>query len=243
MPSAPRAFWGEVWGTFLLVLLTVGSAANAVLQPRLFPGAYGYDALALGSGLAVLVGVLVSRPLSGAHLNPAVTLALAALRLFPWSRVPLYLLAQFLGGFLGALGAYLAYGEGLWAQGMPNVFSTGPGFLRTPPEATYGWAGPAVAEFLGTMALMGVILAAREERLLPLWLALTVAAVGYGLGGPGGFALNPARDLSPRLLAALLGAEGALSAYALVPALLPVAGALGAAFLYRLTTPAPPPRE
>lgn len=228
-----KAFIGELLGTFLLVLLTVGSAADALLEPRLFPGAYGYDAIALGSGLAVLVGVLASRPLSGAHLNPAVTLALAAFGLFPWRLVPLYLIGQFTGGFLGALGAFLAYGEGLIAQGMPNVFSTGPGFLRTAPEALYGWTGPAVAEALGTFALMAVILvAARDTRLLPLFLGLTVAAVGYGLGGPGGFALNPARDLSPRLLAGLLGVEGAASPYLLVPALFPLLGALGATLLY-----------
>ncbi|MFN3178682.1 MAG: aquaporin [Thermus sp.] len=116
---------------------------------------------------------------------------------------------------------------------MPNVFSTGPGFLRTAPEALYGWTGPAVAEALGTFAIMAVILvAARDTRLLPLFLGLTVAAVGYGLGGPGGFALNPARDLSPRLLAGLLGVEGAASPYLLVPALFPLLGALGATLLY-----------
>lgn len=229
-----RAFLGEALGTFLLVLLTVGSAANAVLGPRLTPGAYGYDTLALGSGLAVLVGVLVSRALSGAHLNPAVTLGLALGGFFPWRLVPLYLFGQFMGGFLGALGAYLAYREGLLAQGLPNVFSTGPGFLRTAPEALYGWSGPMVAEVLGTFALMAVILfAGRDGRLLPLWLALTVAAVGYGLGGPGGFALNPARDLSPRLLAWLLGVEGAASPYAWVPALGPVLGAFLAVALHR----------
>ncbi|GLV48471.1 putative glycerol uptake facilitator [Thermus sp. LT1-2-5] len=231
----PKVLLGETLGTFLLVLLTVGSAANAVLEPRLRPGAFGYDAIALGSGLAVLVGVLASRPLSGAHLNPAVTLAFALGGLFPWRFVPLYLLGQFLGGFLGALGAYLAYREGLLAQGLPNVFSTGPGFLRTAPEALYGWTGPAVAETLGTFALMAVILfAGRDGRIVALWLALTVAAVGYGLGGPGGFALNPARDLSPRLLAWLLGVEGAASPYALVPALFPVLGAASAVALFRL---------
>ncbi|RTG92587.1 MIP/aquaporin family protein [Thermus scotoductus] len=229
-----RAFVGEVLGTLLLVLLTVGSAVNAVLQPRLSPGAYGYDSLALGSGLAVLVGMLTSRSLSGAHLNPAVTLALAAGRLFPWRLVPLYLVAQFLGGFLGALGAFVAYREGLLAQGMPNVFSTGPGFLRTEPEALYAWTGPAVAETLGTFALMSVILAAgKDGRMVALWLALTVAAVGYGLGGPGGFALNPARDLAPRFLAWILGVEGAASPYLLVPALFPILGALGAVAVYR----------
>ncbi|MFN4231712.1 MIP/aquaporin family protein [Thermus sp.] len=229
-----RGFAGEVLGTFLLVLLTVGSAANAVLAPRLSPGAYGYDALALGSGLAVLVGVLASRSLSGAHLNPAVTLALAAGRLFPWRLVPLYLAAQFLGGFLGALGAFFAYREGLLAQGMPNVFSTGPGFLRTEPQALYTFSGPAVAETLGTFALMSVILAAgKDGRIVALWLALTVAAVGYGLGGPGGFALNPARDLAPRFLAWILGVEGAANSYLLVPALFPILGALGAVAAYR----------
>lgn len=92
-----KAFIGELLGTFLPVLLTVGSAADALLELRLSPGAYGYDAIALGSGLAVLVGVLASRPLSGAHLNPAVTLALAAFGLFPWRLVPLYLIGHLPG--------------------------------------------------------------------------------------------------------------------------------------------------
>ncbi|WP_235283926.1 aquaporin [Thermus sp. 2.9] len=108
------------------------------------------------------------------------TLAFALGGLFPWRLVPLYLLAQ----FLGAMGAYLAYREGL----VFNVFSTGPGFLRTAPEALYGWTGPAVAEALGTFALMAVILfAGKDGEIVALWLALTVAAVAYGFssGGPG----------------------------------------------------------
>lgn len=124
-------------GTFLLVLLTVGSAANAALSPRLGPQAFGYDALALGSGLGVLVGVLCARPLSEAHLNPAVTLALALRGLFPWGKVFPYLLGQFLGGFLGALGTYLAYREGL-LQGVPNA-SPGPDLL--PGGGASPWVG------------------------------------------------------------------------------------------------------
>jgi len=235
MERVRRAFVGELLGTFLLVLLTVGSAANAVLAPRLNPGAYGYDTLALGSGLAVLVGILAARNASGAHLNPAVTLALALGGFFPWRFVPAYLLAQFLGAFLGALGAYLAYGAGLEAQGLPNVFSTGPGALRLEPEAPYPWGNGAVAEALGTFALMLVILrAGRDGRLVALWVALTVAAVGYGLGGPGGFALNPARDLGPRALAWLVGVPGAAHPYALVPAFFPVLGAWLALPVHRL---------
>jgi glycerol uptake facilitator protein len=231
MGSKEREALGEALGTFLLVLLTVGSAANATLSPRLGPQAFGYDALALGSGLGVLVGVLCARPLSQAHLNPAVTLALALRGLFPWGKVLPYLLGQFLGGFLGALGAYLAYREGLLLQGMPNVFSTGPGLL--PGGGAYPWKEALAEEVLGTFTLMAVVLQARPAHLLPLWLGLTVAGVGYGLGGPGGFALNPARDLSPRLLASLLGAEGAASPYALVPLFGPLLGAGLAAFLLR----------
>lgn len=105
------------------------------------------------------------------------------------------------------MGAYLAYREGL----VQNVFSTGPGFLRTAPEALYGWTGPAVAEALGTFPLMAVILfAGKDGGIVALRLALTVAAVGHG---PGGFALNPVRDLSPKLL----GVEGAANPYALAP--------------------------
>lgn len=90
-----------------------------------------------------------------------------------------------------------------------------------------------VAEVLGTFALMAVVLQARPAHLMPLWLGLMVAGIGYGLGGPGGFALNPARDLSPRLLAFLPGSEGAASTYALVPPFGPLLGASLAAFLLR----------
>lgn len=129
-----RAFVGEVLGTLLLVLLTVGSAANAVLQPRLSPGAYGYDSLALGSGLAVLVGVLASRFLSGAHLNPAVTLALAAGRLFPWRLVPLYLVAQ--------LSEPLSpTGKAFWPRGCPTCSARDPAFCaRNRKPSTPGLA-------------------------------------------------------------------------------------------------------
>ncbi|WP_038036926.1 MIP/aquaporin family protein [Thermus oshimai] len=226
MGSKEREALGEALGTFLLVLLTVGSAANATLSPRLGPQAFGYDALALGSGLGVLVGVLCARPLSQAHLNPAVTLALALRGLFPWGKVFPYLLGQFLGGvFRGPRGL-------LGLPGGPPPPGDAQRLLHRPQPAPWRRGLPLEGS-LGTFTLMAVVLQARPAHLLPLWLGLTVAGVGYGLGGPGGFALNPARDLSPRLLASLLGAEGAASPYALVPLFGPLLGAGLAAFLLR----------
>src|SRR5919198_805851 len=109
---------GEVFGTFILILLGDGVVANVGLAPRLAAPAYNWNTITLGWAFAVIVAVYVSAGVSGAHLNPAVTIALAAKRGFPWAKV---------GPFLGALGVYLTYRDGLVMAGVPNVWSTGPG--------------------------------------------------------------------------------------------------------------------
>ncbi len=118
---------GEVFGTFILILLGDGVVANVGLAPRLASGAYNWNTITFGWAFAVIVAVYVSAGVSGAHLNPAVTLALAVKRGFPWSKVLPYILAQMVGAFLGALGVYLVYRDGLVGAGMPNVWCTGPG--------------------------------------------------------------------------------------------------------------------
>src|SRR5512139_2172259 len=118
---------GEVFGTFILILLGDGVVANVGLAPRLNAGAYNWNTITFGWAFAVVVAVYVSAGVSGAHLNPAVTLALDAKRGFAWGKVLPYMVAQVFGAFLGAAGVYLCYRDGLVAAGMPNVWCTGPG--------------------------------------------------------------------------------------------------------------------
>src|SRR5512136_2394683 len=120
-------FIGEVFGTFILILLGDGVVANVGLAPRVAATAYNWNTIVFGWAFAVIVAVYVSAGVSGAHLNPAVTIAMAAKRGFPWGKVLPYVLAQMVGAFLGALGVYLSYHDGLVAAGLPNVWCTGPG--------------------------------------------------------------------------------------------------------------------
>lgn len=216
---------GEVFGTFILILLGDGVVANVGLAPRLWPGAYNWNTITIGWAFAVIIAVYVSAGVSGAHLNPAVTLALAAKRGFPWSKVLPYMVAQVLGAFLGAAGVYLAYRDGLVAAGMPNVWCTGPGSAF---EAAFWGNGAAVGisvpyslvtcmitEIIGTAVLLWGILASGDSRntglmhnLGPFLVGGTVLAVGLSLGGPSGYAINPARDFGPRLFGTLVGTKG-----------------------------------
>ena len=118
---------GEVFGTFILILLGDGVVANVGLAPRLAAPGYDWNTITLGWAFAVIIAVYVSGGVSGAHLNPAVTIALAVKRGFSWAKVIPYIIGQFIGAFLGALGVYLVYLDGLVATGMPNVWCTGPG--------------------------------------------------------------------------------------------------------------------
>src|SRR5574338_841346 len=130
---------GEVFGTFILILLGDGVVANVGLAPRLGAAAYNWNTITIGWACAVIVAVYVSAGVSGAHLNPAVTLGLAVKRGFPWGKVIPYMIAQIVGAFLGALAVYLIYRDGLVAAGMPNVWSTGPGSVF----GTAFWGGAA----------------------------------------------------------------------------------------------------
>ncbi len=117
----------EFFGTFLLILGGDGVVANVGLAPRLASQGYDWNTIVWGWGLSVMVAVYVAGGVSGAHINPAVTLALAVKRGFSWGKVLPYFVAQIAGAFVGALGVYLAYRDGLVAAGMPNVWCTGPG--------------------------------------------------------------------------------------------------------------------
>jgi len=241
---------GEVFGTFILILLGDGVVANVGLAPRLAAPAYNWNTITFGWAMAVMVAVYVTAGVSGAHLNPAVTIALAVKRGFSWGKVVPYVLAQLVGAFLGALGVYLCYLDGLVAAGMPNVWCTGPGSVFG--EAFWGGAGMApagayslgiafVCEIFGTAVLLWGVLASGDTKNLGvganlggLIVALTVLAVGLCLGGPSGYSINPARDLGPRIFGALVGTAGLFSGlyWLLPPVTAPVIGGILGALTY-----------
>jgi glycerol uptake facilitator protein len=243
---------GEVFGTFILILLGDGVVANVGLAPRLDSGAYNWNTITFGWAFAVIVAVYVSAGVSGAHLNPAVTIALAVKRGFPWGKVAPYILAQVVGAFLGAAGVYLVYMNGLVAAGMPNVWSTGPGSVMTiaywggigsgAPDVVkipYTYLNCIIAEIFGTAALLWGILASGDSKntglmhnLGPFLVGGTVLAVGLSLGGPSGYAINPARDFGPRLFGQLVGTPGFTTSYWLIPIFAPIVGAVIGIFLY-----------
>lgn len=239
----------ETFGTFILVLLGDGVVANVGLAPRLAAPAYNWNTITIGWAFAVIVAVYVSGGVSGAHINPAVTIALAVKRDFPWSKVGPYIAAQMIGAFLGALGVYLVYMEGLQAAGMPNVWSTGPGSVfgaafwggaGADPVGSYSILNASIAEFFGTMVLLWGVLASGDEKNLglknnmgPFLVGFTVLAVGLSLGGPSGYSINPARDLGPRVFGALVGTQGLFSGlyWLIPPVLIPaISGAIGIYF-------------
>jgi glycerol uptake facilitator protein len=220
------------------------------LAPRLAGTAYNWNTITIGWAFAVIVAVFVSAGVSGAHLNPAVTLALAVKRGFPWSKVGPYILAQLLGAFLGALGVFLVYRDGLVAAGMPNVWSTGPGsvfdttFWGAASQGAiggYSLVTAIVAEFFGTMVLLWGVLASGDSKntgllhnMGPFLVGGTVLAIGLSLGGPSGYSINPARDLGPRLFGALAGTQGLFSGsyWLIAPVLVPAIAGPVAVFIY-----------
>jgi glycerol uptake facilitator protein len=240
---------GEVFGTFILILLGDGVVANVGLAPRLAAPAYNWNTITFGWAFAVIVAVYVSAGVSGAHLNPAVTIALAMKRGFPWSKVGPYIIAQMVGAFLGALGVYLTYRDGLVSAGVPNVWSTGPGSVfgtafwggtGATSAGAYSATTAIITELLGTAVLMWGILASGDNKntglsmnMGPFLVGGTVLAVGLSLGGPSGYAINPARDFGPRLLGTLVGTQGLWDAgYWLIPLIVPVLGGLLGVYVY-----------
>ncbi|HEX2996184.1 MAG TPA: MIP family channel protein [Anaerolineales bacterium] len=240
---------GEVFGTFILILLGDGVVANVGLAPRLAAGAYNWNTITFGWAFAVIVAVYVSAGVSGAHLNPAVTVALAMKRGFPWSKVAPYILAQMVGAFLGALGVYLTYGDGLRAAGMPNVWSTGPGSVfgaafwggaGETAAGPYSFMGAILTELFGTAVLLWGILASGDAKntgltnnMGPFLVGGTVLAVGLSLGGPSGYAINPARDFGPRIFGTLVGTQDLWAGgYWWIPLIIPVIGGIVGIYLY-----------
>jgi glycerol uptake facilitator protein len=260
----------EFFGTFILILLGDGVVAEVGLAPRVAAGAYDWNTIALGWAFAVVVAVYVAGGVTGAHINPAVTIAMAVRRGFPWGKVAPYIIAQIAGAFVGAAAVFAVYYEGLVASGLPNVWCTGPGALfnrvffgavvaeaQTTEMAmgTYSLLNASIAEFFGTMVLLWGVLAAFDDQnwgvhtktnLGPLLVGFTVLAIGLSLGGPSGYSINPARDFGPRLFGALVGTQGLFNGlYWLIPPVLvpAIAGAVGVMLYDFFIRPALPRKD
>lgn len=230
--SNTSIFLGEFIGTALLLLLGNGVVAGVLLAKSKAQNA-GWVVVTFGWGFAVLAGAYVALPLSGAHINPAVTIGLA-IHSGEWSKVPLYLAAQMLGAFTGAVLCWLSYlGQFREHPGeVLAVFSTGPE-VRKP---VYN----LLTEIIATFTLVYVVLATGQTKGLELSgtgvlvVALLVVGIGMSLGGPTGYAINPARDLGPRIAHAVLpipGKGGSDWSYAWVPVAGPLIGGAAAGVL------------
>ncbi len=231
-------FFAELVGTALLILLGDGVVANVLLKGTKGQNS-GWIVITFGWGMAVFAAVFCVAAFSGAHINPAVTLGLAIAGKFAWAAVPSYLIAQFIGG---ALGAFLT-----WLHYRPHFLHTENGDLKlgvfcTAPEIRNTGAN-FISEVIGTFVLVfGVLYMAAPETGLgaldALPVGLLVLAIGLCLGGTTGYAINPARDLSPRVMHALLplgkGKRDSDWGYAWIPVFGPFAGGALAALAYCL---------
>jgi len=230
-------FFGEFVGTGMLVILGQGVVANVVLQKTKGNNS-GWIVISFGWAIAVFVGVYCSAAASKAHLNPAVTLAFAALGKISWGLVPIYISGQMLGAMAGSLIAWLSYRPHFAAtadaDGKLAVFCTGPAIRNAVDNL--------LAEIIGTFVLiLGVLFIASPSASLgaldALPVGLLVLGIGLSLGGTTGYAINPARDLGPRIMHALLPIPGKRDSdwgYAWIPVLGPVMGALLAALVFKL---------
>ena len=234
-------FYAEIIGTFLLILLGCGVVANVVLEGTKGNGG-GWIVITTGWAFAVYIGVLVAGPHSGAHINPAVSISLAVAGEFPWSDVPTYIAAQLIGAFAAAAIVWIFYKDHFNATPEPGkklaVFSTSPAIKNIPINL--------FNEIIGTFVLVFAVLYFTDASLenadqiiglgslgaLPV--ALVVWGIGLSLGGTTGYAINPARDLGPRIAHAVLPIKdkgGSNWSYSWVPVIGPIIGGVIAALL------------
>lgn len=235
----------EYLGTFILILMGTGVCANSSLKDTFAKGA-DWVLISFGWGLGVYLGVIIAGPSSGAHLNPAVTIGLAVAGKFAWADAPLYIIAQLLGAISGAFLTWLLYADHYNrtedSGTIKGTFCTSPAIKNTPRNV--------LSEVTGTFVLILVVLfiAGPEFKLAgiidvkigmgsvgALPVALLVVAIGMSMGGLTGYAINPARDLGPRIIHALvpINSKGTSDwGYAWIPIAGPILGAVIAAVVY-----------
>ncbi len=212
-PSLVQELIAEFLGTFVLILFGTGVVAMVVLFPTRNAGETihgGFTNITLGWGLAVTMGIYVAGKISGAHLNPAVTLALAVFRKFPWGKVIPYSAAQTAGAFAAAALVYWNYLPA-FRQVDPHLETTAGVFTTFPAFPGLPQAG-FLDQLIGTALLVLLVLAITDEfnappgaNLAPLMIGLVVVAIGMSFGGMHGYAINPARDFGPRLFTVVAG--------------------------------------
>ncbi len=233
-PSFGHIFTYEILGTAMLLLLGCGVVANVALTKTKGNGG-GFLLVNFGWALGVYAGVYVAFP-TGAHLNPAVTLSQLMLGNIDFSHAVAYWVAEVAGAFLGAVVCWLAYKQHFDEEPDPanklGVFSTGPAIRSVP------WN--LVTEVIGTFVLIFVILVfgGTPTQVGPLAVALLVLAIGASLGGPTGYAINPARDLGPRIAHFVLPIRGKGSSdwgYSWIPVVGPLVGAAIAVLVFKIT--------
>lgn len=230
-------FIAELLGTAIIIAFGNGVVANVLLHKTKGNNG-GLIVITFGWSMAVFIGVYIAAASSGAHLNSAVTIGLASMGKFDWAMVPQYLLAQILGAMLGQVAVFVIYKDHFNAtsDGMAKraCFCTDPA-IRNPIQNF-------MTEFLATFIFMLAILFITKANsslgsLDALPVALLVLAIGLSFGGPTGYAINPARDLGPRIMYAILPMKNKVSAdwnYAWVPIAGPILGAVAAIFFLKL---------
>lgn len=236
-------FIAELLGTMILVTLGDGVVANVLLNKSKGQNA-GWLVVTAGWAFAVTIAVYCVGPISGAHLNPAVTLGMAAIGKFGWALVPGYIAAQMIGAILGGALVWLAYLPH-WKEtddkgAKLGVFCTAPAIRNVPANLLTEIIATAVL-VLGLLAILTpenlVPDSGFKEGIGPALVGLIVWSIGLSLGGPTGYAINPARDLGPRIAHALLpiaGKGGSDWGYAWIPVVGPILGGIAGAFIYKL---------
>lgn len=230
-------FIGELVGTMILILLGDGVVANVVLSKNKGQNS-GWIVITAGWGFAVAMAVYTTGWVSGAHINPAVTIPLAVVGLVPWSLVPAYLAGQFVGAFIGAVLVWLSYYQHFEATDNADlklaVFSTGPAIRNY----TWNFITEVIGTFMLTLGVLGIFSA--NNGLVggvgPYAVGILVFGIGLSLGGPTGYAINPARDLGPRIAHFLLPIPGKRDSdwgYSWVPVVGPIVGGIIGAFVYQ----------
>jgi glycerol uptake facilitator protein len=258
--------WGEYLseflGTFVLIMFGDGVVAMAVAAlnqsgrgTKIFDASGDWLIIGFGWFFAVALAVYVAGGVSGAHLNPAVTVSLALRRGFAWTKVPGYIVAQVLGAFVAAAVVYWVYKAAIDSyetanhitRGQPNSVPTYSIFATFPAPYFHDVWGPLIDQIVGTALLVGIILALTDElgtpvraNLAPLMVGLLVGGIGLSFGANAGYAINPARDFGPRLWAdiigygkvALPGDYGNINTYFWIPIIGPLLGGCLGALIY-----------
>jgi glycerol uptake facilitator protein len=252
----------EYFGTFSLICFGDGVVAMAVAAlnqsgrgTKIFDASGDWLIITFGWGFAVAMAVYVAGGVSGAHINPAVTLASALRRGFPWSKVPSYWAAQIAGAFTGGALVYLVYHNAINSYEAANHITKGASdstatysiFATFPAGYFHNWSGPFLSEVVGTAFLVCFVFALIDEfnqpvkaNLAPLLVGIAVVAIGTSFGANSGYAINPARDFGPRLFAwaagygkvAMPGDYGNVSSYFWIPIVGPLLGGLIGALIY-----------